>query len=279
MTRPASSGWDASLDLGFEQRKAGTVLVRNRHHGPLLVQKALYPEGQETCHVAVLHPPGGIAASDSLRITASLSDRTRALLTTPGATKWYRSEGAVASQHVHFRLTGDAVLEWFPRESILFDGSDVSTRLDVDLAPLARYLGWEILSFGRRASGECWQRGRLRMRTTIRAGERLLFAEMADVDAAGGFAQSTVGLSACTVCGTLLVAGYEIDDELLRACRGVQPVHEDARYGITRLPAVFIARYLGNSTEDALRWYTDIWSVLRPALTHRSACAPRVWSC
>ena len=273
------SGWRAHLQLGFAARAHGTLLIRNQHLGPLLVQKPLYPEARDTCHVAVLHPPGGIAAGDGLRIDATLHDRARVLLTTPGATKWYRSEGAVAQQDIRFSLARDAVLEWLPRESILFNGSNVSTGLEVMLAPGAGYVGWDMTSFGRRASGERWQTGRLRLRTVIRREDRLLWSETADLDAAGGFAQSSVGLAGCSVCGTLVVAGYRIADELLGACRGARCAEGGARLGITRLPAVLVARYLGDSTEAVFDWFCGIWAVLRPALTHRMACAPRVWAC
>src|ERR1700675_2079858 len=95
-------GWQADLDLSFERRGEHTVLTRNQHRGPLQGQKVLYPEGKETCHIAILHPPGGVAAGDRLSVRASLADRSQALLTTPGATKWYRSDGAWARQEVHF---------------------------------------------------------------------------------------------------------------------------------------------------------------------------------
>jgi urease accessory protein len=275
----AASGWRAQLDLGFESRAHGTALIRNRHVGPLLVQKPLYPEGRGTCHVAVLHPPGGIAAGDQLHIDAVLHERSRALLTTPGATKWYRSEGATASQDIRFAMAAGAVLEWLPREGILFDGANVSTSLEVELAAEAAYVGWEITSFGRRAAGERWRSGRLRMRTAIRREDTLLWSETADVDATGGFAHSTVGLSGFSVCGTLLVAGYEIAGELLGACRATGCADAAARVGITRLPAVLIARYLGDSGEAAFDWFGAVWAVLRPVLTQRAACAPRVWAC
>ncbi len=174
------------------------------------MQKALYPEGKETCHIAILHPPGGVAAGDRLIIRASLNEQSRALLTTPGATKWYRSEGSCASQQVHFSLGEDAVLEWLPRENILFDGANISMALNVELTLRARYFGWDILSFGRRASGESWGRGRLNMQTNIRGAGSLLWSEVADIDARSGFAASPVGLSGFTVCGTFLVAGYDI---------------------------------------------------------------------
>jgi len=273
------SGWQASLELSFQYRDPRTVLIRNRHKGPLQVQKALYPEGPGTCHVAVLHPPGGIAAGDSLRVQAALEGKSRALLTTPGATKWYRCDADRARQQVHFSLAGEAVLEWLPRENILFDGSSISMTLEVALSANSKYFGWEVLSFGRRASGERWRRGSFEMHTSIRRADRVLWSERAYINAASGFAQSSVGLSGFTVCGTFVIAGYEVESTLLTTCRQVQPATTDARIGITRVPGVLIARYLGNSTEEVFSWYKNLWTVLRPALSEKTACAPRVWAC
>jgi len=275
----SSAGWQAELDLAFMRRADQTVLTRNQHRGPLQVQKALYPEGKETCHIAILHPPGGVAAGDRLQIQASLSERSRALLTTPGATKWYRSEGSCASQRVHFSLGEDAVLEWLPRENIIFDGANISMELNVELELRARYFGWDILSFGRRASGESWERGKLTMQTNIRGVDCLLWSEVADIDAHSGFAESPVGLAGFTVCGTFLVAGCDVDAPLLSRCREVIPRAAESRTGITRVPGVLIARYLGDSTEDAFYWFTNLWAVLRRALSDKVACPPRVWAC
>jgi urease accessory protein len=275
----ATPGWQADLELSFEHHQTRTVLARNWHKGPLQVQKALYPEGPDICHVAILHPPGGIAAGDSLCMRASLEGRSRVLLTTPGATKWYRSDGAMARQQVHFCLQGGAVLEWLPRENILYDGCKISINLDIELSAQSKYFGWEVLSFGRRASGESWRRGNLRMRTSIRRSGRVLWSEMANVEAASGFMKSTVGLSGFTVCGTFLIAGFDVENGLLTACRRLRPKSGEARIGMTRVPGVLIARYLGDSGEEVFNYFTALWTVLRPALSARVSCAPRIWAC
>lgn len=309
--------WRAHLDLDFARRADDTIMVRNRHEGPLQVQKALYPERRrDVCHIAVLHPPGGIAAGDMLTVQSTLGTGSRVLLTTPGAAKWYRADdgagggqvgaevgaqvgdsggekrggranstGGGAAQNLHFSIGRDAVLEWLPRENIFFRGSDISMNLDVALSGSAKYLGWEILSFGRRAGGERWDRGRLRMRTCVRRDARLLWLETANIDASSGFAASAVGLAGATVSGTFLVAVGEVDDGLLKECREVDGSFQsagaarEARIGVTRVPGVLIARYLGHSTQDAFRWFTRLWSVLRPAMLGREPCSPRVWAC
>jgi urease accessory protein len=289
--------WRAHLDLEFARRADSTIMVRNRHEGPLQVQKALYPERRDVCHIAVLHPPGGIAAGDTLGVRCAQGPGSRVLLTTPGAAKWYRADGGGcegAEQNLHFSLDRDAVLEWLPRENIFFRGSDISMNLEVMLSDSAKYLGWEILSFGRRAGGERWDRGSLRMRTSVRRDGRLLWRETANIDACSGFAASAVGLAGAAVSGTLLVASGEVDDVLLKECRHVEgpwrkvgtslrgvenSAREGARIGVTRVPGVLIARYLGDSSQDAFRWFTQLWSVLRPAMLGREPCSPRVWAC
>jgi urease accessory protein len=278
-TGAADAHWRANLDLSFIRRDDRTLLAAKSHRGPLQIQKALYPEGRGICHVTVLHPPGGVAGGDALAITARLEPESRVCLTTCGASKWYRCPRAGAQQHLHFSVAPGAALEWLPRESILFDGSKPAMQLEVELAAGARYLGWEILCFGRRASGEGWHCGGLRLRTRIRQAGHPLWCERANLLAGSGFDSSPVGLGGCSVSGTLVAAGSDIAAELLGACRAVVPRGLDTRVGVTRMPGVLLARYLGHSSQDAFDWFTAVWKLLRPALLEQPAIAPRLWAC
>ena len=230
------------------------------------IQKALYPEGPRICHVAVLHPPGGIAAGDRLSVSARLGSDSRVCLITPGASKWYRCERGDAQQRLHFHVGAGAAIEWLPRENILFDASQVGMTLDVELEPGGQFLGWEILCFGRRASRERWQRGGLRLRTRVSLAGRVLWRERADVSAGSGFDTSPIGLAGFSVSGKLVCAGRDIAAPLLNACRGIERRAVDSRIGITTLPGMLLARYLGHSSQDAMQWFTALWGQLRPAL-------------
>jgi urease accessory protein len=272
------AGWRANLDLSFARREGRTLLTRRSHTGPLQIQKVLYPEGREICHATVLHPPGGIAAGDSLNIAAQLDAGARVCLTTPGATKWYRCPQGESQQQLRFSLGEGAALEWLPRENILFDASEVGMGLDVDLGPSAQFIGWELLCFGRRASRETWRHGGLNLRTSIRQAGRLLWCERGQVRADSGFDCSAVGLAGCSVSGTLIAAGAPIDSATLTACRSIVP-GEGSRIGISALPQVLVARYLGHASQDAFNWFVAVWHVLRPALLGVAASAPRIWAC
>jgi urease accessory protein len=107
-----------------------------------VVQKALYPEGGEVCHAIVVHPPAGIAGGDELEIDVRLQAHAHALLTTPGAAKWYRSSGPPARQRIVLGAAAGAVLEWLPQESIVFDGA--LAELQTRSIQGARYCGWEM---------------------------------------------------------------------------------------------------------------------------------------
>src|SRR5262245_14402851 len=114
----ASAGWLASLDLEFARSGSRTVLARRSHVGPLIVQRPFYPEG-DVCHVYLVHPPGGVVGGDTLELRARVHDGAHALITTPAATKFYRSEGRMARQVQDIALDA-AIFEWLPQETILF---------------------------------------------------------------------------------------------------------------------------------------------------------------
>ncbi|MBM3345794.1 MAG: urease accessory protein UreD [Betaproteobacteria bacterium] len=276
-TAAGAPGWDARLTLGYERSAARTVLTRREHMGPLRVQRNLYPEGGGTCHTIVVHPPGGIAGGDRLAIAATLGESSAALLTTPGAGKWYRSLGRPASQSLEFALGAGASLEWLPQETIVFNGAMADMETRVQLSGDAAYVGWDIVCFGRTASGERFARGSLRTRTEISRDGRRLWLEQGRLEGDDSLFASPVGLAGRTVCGTLLAAGRDVPAELLAACRAV-PVVEGALAGITRLPGVCIARWLGDSSEDARRWFAAQWALLRPVFHGGSAESPRIWA-
>lgn len=267
LAEPVAQSWKAELHLGFARRGERTVLAERRHDGPLVVQKPLYPEGGAVCHAIVVHPPAGIAGGDELELSAHAGDGAHAMLTTPGAGKWYRSAGPWASQKLRFEVAG--ALEWLPQETIVFEGARARLQTEVRLQGGARFLGWEILCLGRTGSGERFGKGEVRLDTSLYRDGRLLWLERGRIEGGGALLESPAGLQGKPVCGTLVASGAAFD---LAACREVQGL------AVTQLPGVLLARYLGDSSEQAKRLFAQLWKVLRPALCGRDAVPPRIWS-
>ncbi len=243
------TSWRARLALEFALQGNKTVLARRGSDGPLVVQKPLYPDGPERCHAIVVHPPGGIAGGDELHL--SVKSEGHALLTTPGAAKWYRSAGPWARQTLQFEVEGS--LEWLPRETIVFDGALAQLETIVQLGALGSYVGWEIVCLGR------FKRGKVKIDTRIMQGKSLLFVEKGEIEGGGRLMRSPAGLGGRSVFGTLIATSSQ-----KIAMEGL---------AITRLPGLLIARYLGDSSEEALRAFRRLWKLLRP-----SAVEPRIWS-
>ena len=271
--------WRAELSLEFSARGAATILSDCRHHGPLRVQRALYPEGEAVCQAIVLHPPSGIAGGDQLRIAAAVGPAAYAQLTTPGAGKWYRSTGAEASQTLDFSVADNATLEWLPQETIVFDGARSRMDNHIALADSSRYLGWEILCLGRRAAGECFAHGHLNLHTRIERQGNVIWLERGQITGNDPLLDSIAAWAGASVCATLqatVPAGFEVAP-LLDACRTLEPA-DQALHGITALRGLLVARYLGHSSEAARLWFVSLWQLLRPALLGRTAVPARIWN-
>jgi urease accessory protein len=259
LAEPVASSWKARLSLGFRRDGERSVLATREHDGPLVVQKALYPEGADVCHAIIVHPPGGIAGGDQLSLAVDCAGH--AVLTTPGAGKWYRSSGAWARQSLDFQVGG--TLEWLPRETIVFEGALAELDTRIELAEAARFIGWEIVCLGRRGSGEGFQRGRLRVSLNINRKGRAMFIDKGELDAR--LMSSPVGLGGRSVFGMLVAT---VDAGRLAA----------PELAVTQLPGLLVARYLGDSSEQALRAFTALWKTLRPLVCGREAIEPRIWS-
>jgi hypothetical protein len=135
--------WHASLQLDYSLEKGRTV-ARHRHSGPLRILQSLYPEGDAVCHNVLVHPPGGLVGGDTLELSIHAAAGSHGLMTTPGATRFYRADDAPARQITQLRLDEGARLEWLPQETLYYSGcrggpgitkSDLFIINKTDLAP------------------------------------------------------------------------------------------------------------------------------------------------
>jgi urease accessory protein len=265
------SGWQARLDLGFAPGLNKTLLAKRSHVGPLTVQRPFYPEGKP-CHVYILHPPGGIVGGDKLHININADTGSHALLTTPAAGKFYRTAGAQAKQTVAITIADDAIVEWLPQETIIYDGANLKSSVQVQLSDSARFIGWEILCLGRPASLEGFADGIAELNWQILSGQRPLFLERLRLDARAFAARW--GMQSLPVCGTLFATPASTAS--LDAVRGL--IGETPHRGVTRIDNMLVCRALDNRSDQLREFFEQVWAIVRPDTLNCIAVPPRIWA-
>jgi len=274
---PHPLGWEATLELGFERFREATRLVRRRHRGPLRVQRPFLPDPEGPCQVIVLHPPGGIVGGDRLSLEVCVGERAEALVTTPGATKFYRSLGATARQQTRLRVAPAGLLEWLPQETLLFDGARAEIETKVELDATGGFLGWEITGLGLPASGRPFERGACRSSWQIwREGEPL-WIDRAHFCGGDERLEAAWGLAGYSVSASLVFVG---DDpsclDVVRSELAAQPL--EGRVGATRMGDVLVCRVLAHSTRHVLDLFSAVRKRLRCDVLHAPASTPRIWA-
>jgi urease accessory protein len=280
-------GWQGHLQLNYRRDGARTT-AHDRHHGPLRVLQRLYPEGDAICHHVLVHPPGGIVGGDTLELAADLGPGSHAVITTPGATRFYRSAGPLATQQVQAHLADGARLEWLPMETIAYRRCRVENRLQFNLAPGAQMIGWDVLALGLPAAGELFDDGDLLQqielpgvwleRGRLRGDDRLLL-------------DGPLGLAGRGVLATLWLAdgqplGRERTEALIDAARAVIDAPAQAEAGRSHglvagvtAPAesLLLLRALAHRVEPAMALLQRVWAAWRPLHWGLPASPPRIW--
>lgn len=273
--------WHAKLQLEYAL-EAGKTVARHTHNGPLRVLQSLYPDGDATCHNVLVHPPGGLVGGDTLDIAVLAHSGAHGLITTPGATRFYRSDGLPALQRTQLSLKAGARLEWVPQETICYSGCIAENRLMLDLEPEAELMGWDITALGLPHAKQPFVEGRFHQhlelpgvwleRGTIAANDsRLLHSP------AGLAGQQCLAL-AFFITGSPM--GRARRQNALDCARAVMADHElAAMAGITSPNTqVIVLRALAPVVEPAMdliravrtQWLAHLWG--------QASNNPRIWA-
>ncbi|TCL07044.1 urease accessory protein [Sodalis ligni] len=265
-----AAGWLGRLDLTFARRGRRTAMIRCAHSGPFTVQRAFYPE-EDHPHVYLLHPPGGVVGGDRLELSVRLEQRSHAVMTMPGATKFYRSAGAEARLTQKFSLEEDSVLEWLPQGNILFPAANVAINSEFTLQAGARLLGFETFCLGRPVMGESFDRGRCHSVLRIRLPGSAGLYERLGIE--GGKLDKLAGYP---LIGTFFAApasGEMLDNVRVLLSRSALPAA-----GATLVDQLLMVRLLDNDNQRLQEILHGIWALLRPLMLDRQAVPPRIWS-
>ncbi|MEQ1682259.1 MAG: urease accessory protein UreD [Burkholderiaceae bacterium] len=276
--------WRGSLSLDYRRDPHSSVprtVVHDRHDGPLRVLASLYPEAPAVCHNVLVHPPGGIVGGDELAVGVTVAEGAHALVTTAGATRFYRSTGAPAVQTLQATLAPNTRLEWLPLETLAYSGCIAENRLRFTLAPGAEMIGWDVLALGLPTSGQPFERGTFTQSIEL-PGRWLERGVVAASDTR--LLDSPLGWAGQRVMGTLWFAcgdalPRERRETLLDRARSVVDGHPlRASAGATAPDdSVLVLRVLAPRVEPLMNLLAAVWAEWRRAAWQLAPCTPRVW--
>jgi urease accessory protein len=260
------------LDLGFKRRGGLTVLDTLFQEG---CAKVRFPrqEGGALPGAVLLNTAGGLTGGDRLVQSVRWGDGTAATVAGQAAERIYRSLGDAAVIETRLSVGADAVAEWLPQETILFDRARLDRDLQIDLQADAEFLGVEAIVFGRTAMGETVRQGTLRDAWRIRRDGRLVYADAlaVDGDPAAVLDRPGLGRGARAVATLLFVApaAATLIDPLRAALAGAQGLA-----GASAWNGLLVARF---AAPDGAVLRRDLISALGVLRAGRPL--PRVWQC
>jgi urease accessory protein len=169
-------GRDGLLRLAFERRwqSRATALRHCRYTLPLQVLSPLTLD-DGTSYLLLLNPTGGVLGGDRLRTEISLGENSSVCLSTPSATRIYRTTGAPAEMHTILRLASGATLEYLPDHVVPHAGSMLRQSLRIEMQPGSRGIFLDAFAAGRVAQNERWRFREFDSRTEVTLSGKLIY--------------------------------------------------------------------------------------------------------
>lgn len=276
--------WTANLALAFSCQPSGrSALTHNAHTGPLLVQKALYPEGPAICHATILHPPSGIAGGDTLNIAVTVNKNAHAVLSTPGATRWYKANGSMATQTITLCVGQCAKLDWLPLENLLYEQARARNHTEIRMAAGACGIGWDCYQLGSVTAQGHWHEGTVSVATALYYDNRLVWTEAGQIDATQSLRRSQAGLAGFPVMATVWSIGPALCAEQMEQMTASLPWTDQLRAGVSQIAldassSLVLVRLLGTYAEAIRQLMINCWLRLRPLHLGVPAIPLRLWA-
>ncbi len=253
-----------------------------RHDGPLRILQSLYPEGDTVCHNVLIHPPGGLVGGDTLEINVNVAAGAHGLVTTPGASRFYRSEGDLALQHTRINLESGARLEWLPLEAICFSGCIGKNHLDVTLESGAEMIGWDVTALGLPNADKPFDKGVFQQHIELKGS----WLERGRIDASDTrLLNSRLGFAGRKCLASIFfMSGDPIPrnkrDAILESARAVIDAHELGEFAGATCPndRVIVVRVLAPVVEPAMGMLREVWTAWRSTCWRMTSSRPRIWS-
>ena len=238
------------------------------------------PARDDIFQAAIACVSGGLVGGDRLKSQITMGTDTRALVIGQAADKIYRSLGADCVIENILSLGKGAWLEFLPQETILFDAARLRRTTSVTLDPGARFLGGDIIVFGRKAKGESLASGLLHDSWEIHREGKPVWKDALHLE--GDLAaqlSAPAAFDGAAAYASLIYAGADAGMHLaaMRALTMAQAGGQ-LRIGATQFRDLLILRFIARDSFALRQSFTRVWAALRAAAGGLPPVLPRLWA-
>ncbi len=254
------------IDVKFEKSANKTILRNEFSRIPLKIIKPFYPEKDGTAYLTIISPTGGHVGGDKLEFRFNISNDSKALITTQGATKIYKSLEKSVLSTMEIKIEENGIFEFIPDPIIPFADSRYVQYVNVEMHENAKFLYAETIYQGRSAYGENFDYSLLELRLKVKMNklpilnDALVIKPKANNMKNEGLFESYPYLGSfyiIGVSGEVLNEMYTDIDELLHSKEGLI-----GACSIFQNKGLFV-RFLAESALILREYYFKLWNISR----------------
>ena len=261
---------NGQISIVFRKNAEGrTYMARQFWHIPLQILKAHYYDVDGTAVVYSLNPAGGILQHDRLLTEIECERGADAVFTTPGNSKYYRMDEGCAKLWNRLYVHDGGVLEYLPEHNVPFAESKVYQDNEFRVEKGAVLFAADMVTSGRKASGEEFDFDIYASRTRIYIDGKLALYDNCSIDPKEDELMETGLLDGHQINGSFYVYADGMDPELKHRLNGMD-VGVRLAAGNVRAD-LLVVRFLGDSIMDMTDAMQRIWNVCRQSILNKPA--------
>jgi len=227
---------------------------------------------------ALVTTSGGLVGGDRLTVGVQVDTGAAVQVIGQAAEKVYRSKGPDTLFNVDLNVSDGAWLEWLPQETIIFDKARLRRRTCVEVAPGGKFLGAEMLVFGRTAMGETLDHGLVRDTWEVRREGKLQWADALHL--AGDLTiplNHPAGFGGARAAATSILVADDAAEHLGFVRDVLSGMPDGVKCAATVVGGILVTRWLAFDAQSLRTAFGVYWSAMRHEIQGLPGVMPRLW--
>lgn len=252
------------LSLVFRKKANGkTYLAKQYYKLPLQIMPPHYQDTDGTAFVYLLNPSGGILHNDRLLTEITVEKDSKALVTTPASTKFYKMDAGYAKVVNRLSVEAGGVLEYIPEHNVPYAQSSTYQENYFYLDRTSSLIATDMVTAGRVSRGEIFDYDIYSSKTKVFVDDELIAYDNSTIEP-GKMTLDQIGmLEGFLTNGTMYIYGQNLPKEIVTEIN--QMKREEGIYlGVSAVTAdLMLVRFMGTNMIELQKTIHSVWDIAR----------------